>query len=297
MQTPTIICYGEVLWDLLPTGKMAGGAPMNVAYHTQNLGLQSFMISKIGTDELGKELMNFLETKSVDTSFIQTDDVHTTGKVMVHLDEGGSPSYEIIQPVAWDFIEPADDAIAMVQQSAALVFGSLACRSERSRQTLLQLIPHAKLRVLDVNLRSPFYSKEILEPLLSGANIIKVNEEELREICGWYGAEEEDVALIHFLVEKFGPKTIIVTMGADGVLCYDQEKYYFQSGLKIEVKDTVGSGDSFLAGFLSKYLLHVDIQQCLAFANGIGALVATKRGGTPELSQEEISAFMESNNR
>ena len=173
-----IVCFGEILWDLLPTGNVAGGAPMNVAYHANQLGTTAQMVSKIGKDELGKELLGFLNKKGVDTSLVQSDGTYPTGTVNVTLDSMGSPSYEIMAPVAWDYINANTTNKAAVQNADAFVFGSLAARNLRTRDTLFELLELTKLKVFDVNLRSPFYSKPLVLKFLQHADIVKMNDEE-----------------------------------------------------------------------------------------------------------------------
>jgi fructokinase len=286
-----IICFGEVLWDLLPGGKMAGGAPMNVAYQVNNLGMHSRMISRVGTDDLGDELIAFLEQKGVATDLVQKDHQFPTGTVNVHLDSEGIPSYEIVQPAAWDAIELTESMAEAVCQADALVFGSLACRNELSRNTLLQLLDLASLRVFDVNLREPFYSKILLEELLSKANLVKVNDIELGILSDWYGFKGPEKDLMQSLKDHFGFDLLIVTKGGNGAACLSAEGYSEVSGMKVQVLDTVGSGDAFLSGFLFQHFAGKPNAACLHFANALGALTATKAGGTPVISAEEINAL------
>lgn len=289
---PAIICFGEVLWDLLPTGRIAGGAPMNVAFHANQLGMESKMISKAGQDSLGKELNRFLENIGVSTELIQTDNTFSTGTVNVTLDANGSPAYEIVSPVAWDYIHPDDKAKDYVRNADALVFGSLASRTERNKNTLSEYLELASIRVFDVNLRKPFFSKNLVEELLEKADIVKMNDEELDLIAGWQGSGGIERSQMDFIRNKFGLDLIILTKGKNGAACLDESGYYEHPGFSVKVKDTVGSGDSFLAAFLSHFLNGENIQDCLAFAGAVGALVATKQGGTPEFSLPEIEAIM-----
>lgn len=292
MRNPVILCFGEVLWDLLPSGKKAGGAPMNVAYHVNNLGMRALMISRVGNDALGAELREFLESKGVATAFLQTDSEYPTGVVNVSLDGNGIPSYEIVQPAAWDYIAVNAPMLEAAGVADAMVFGSLACRNERSRETLLELIERARMRVFDVNLRSPFYTPELLEGLLPKADTVKVNDIELDILCDWYGIRGEANEKMQYLRDKFGLKRLIVTMGEKGAACLSAEGLFHTPGLSIQVQDTIGSGDAFLAGFLSRSLAGQSDEECLRFANAMGALVATKAGGTPQVSGEEIQAFI-----
>jgi fructokinase len=284
----SIACFGEVLWDLLPGGKVAGGAPMNVAYHLNNLGFESRMVSCVGDDALGRELLQFLRGKGVSTQWVQVSPDQPTGTVNVRLDEAGSPQYEIVQPVAWDHISQRDDVAEAVKTADALVFGSLACRSETSRQTLLALLERAPLRVFDINLREPFYSQELLELLLSKANIVKMNDVELDILSGWYGFGGDEEEQMHALRDYFSLKVLVVTKGGRGAACLSEQGLTEVPGIRIQVKDTIGAGDAFLAGFLYQYISGSAYRDCLRFANALGATVATRSGGTPAISLDEI---------
>lgn len=292
MMKPGIVCYGEVLWDLLPSEKVPGGAPMNVAFHSQQFGLHATMISKVGTDQLGSQLINFLNSKHINTSFIQVDENFSTGTVQVLLDSAGSPNYDIVYPVAWDYITSNAKLMEAVKQSSAFVFGSLIGRNDISRKTLLTLLGVAPFKVLDVNFRKPYYEQWFIEKLLTISDLIKFNEEELKEVGAWYQVIGTEKELIRFICQKFGEKLIIVTKGGDGVICYADSTFYFEAGRQIQVKDTVGSGDAFLAAFLTKYLKKDTIQNSLEYGNAVGALVAMESGGTPVLTPTRIDQFI-----
>ncbi|NJL74208.1 MAG: carbohydrate kinase [Saprospiraceae bacterium] len=204
MKKPTVVCFGEVLWDMLPTGKVAGGAPMNVAYHLNNLGVESLMISQVGADDLGKELLAFLQTKGLTIDFIQVVNEHPTSTVQVKLNESGSPTYTIVENVAWDAIDFDAANYSTIESADALVYGSLAARKEQTRNTLLALLKLAKLKVLDLNLRKPFYSFELLQPLLYAADIVKLSDEELVEIAtNQQLAGHSELQLLQLLKEKY----------------------------------------------------------------------------------------------
>lgn len=281
MSKSTIICFGEVLWDMLPTGKLAGGAPMNVAYHLNHLGVTARLVSRVGNDALGVELTDFLTEKGVSTDFVQMDNVLATGIVDVTLDENGSPSYKIVQPVAWDNISITSEIKEAVSEADAFVFGSLICRNAASKQTLLELLDLSKRAIFDVNLREPFYSKDTIQPLLEKANIVKMNEHELTIISKWYGYETEFLQQIKDLQQRFDIATLIVSHGSKGAYCFENDVLHFQKASEIVVQDTIGSGDAFLAGFLSEKLKDKDTQQCLKTACALGAYVATQMGATP----------------
>lgn len=294
MSNPAIVCFGEFLWDVLPTGRVAGGAPMNVAFHANQLGLESKMISKVGDDDLGQELLLFLKNIDVSVELIQTDNTLPTGIVNVTLDQNGSPFYEIVSPVAWDDIHLENKGKDFVKNAAALVFGSLACRTERNKRTLLEYAALANIRVFDVNLRAPYYSKSLVEELLDKADIVKMNDEELALIAEWQGLSGDEKSQMETIKKQFALDVVILTKGSQGAACLDETGYYEQPGFRIQVQDTIGSGDSFLAAFLSHFLNGKDIPDCLVFAGAVGALVATKQGGTPKVEWSEIQAMMNS---
>ena len=251
IKKPSIVCFGEVLWDVLPSGKVAGGAPMNVAYQSKSLGCEVQMISAIGNDDLGKELIAFLNKKGIPTNLIQTNYTFPTSTVQVTLNEKGSASYEIVKPVAWDFIYPDEVRIAAIEHADILLFGSLICREEYSRKTLFELIDKAQKTVFDVNLRAPFYSQPLLESLLEKADVVKVNDEELDIITGWYGLEKDIAGQMEFVREKFKIETLVMTKGKHGAFCLHNNELTTQKSFPVEVQDTVGAGDAFLAAFIT----------------------------------------------
>lgn len=292
MSRKSIVCFGEVLWDLLPTGKIAGGAPMNVAVHANQLGLNATMISAVGDDDLGEGITSFLLSRGLSIENIQKNE-YQTGIVEVTLDEKGSPSYEIIEPVAWDFICLTENAKRTIQEADALVFGSLALRNGVSKQTLLQLQAEAKLTILDINLRKPFYTAELADELFRVADIVKVNDEELEMICAWYGQSGDETENARFLKERYQLEGIIVTRGGNGAFFIDNNNEVSQhQGFRVTVSDTIGSGDSFLASFITKWLNGETPTEALKFACAVGAFVATQKGATPVISEEDILKIM-----
>jgi fructokinase len=292
MSKKNIVCFGEVLWDLLPSGKIAGGALMNVAVHASQLGLNAIMISAVGNDELGEGITSFLLSRGLSIENIQKNE-YQTGIVEVTLDAKGSPSYSIIEPVAWDFIRLTDAAKSAIQVADALVFGSLALRNEISKLTLYQLQIDSKLKILDVNLRKPFYSPKLTDELLRVADIVKVNDEELEMICTWFDSFGNQIDNASFLKARFKLKGILVTRGANGAFFIDENnKLSEHQGFNISVNDTIGSGDSFLAAFISKWLSGETPGVALKYACAVGAFVATQKGATPVISEENILKAM-----
>lgn len=291
--TKKVICFGEVLYDVFPTHRKIGGAPLNVAIRMASLGINTQIISRVGNDEIGKELIQFIEENGVDTSSIQIDETFPTGEVIVKLDSKGSASYTINYPVAWDKIACVPEDEINVKKADALIFGSLVCRDSVSHQSLLEIINYSKYTVFDVNLRAPFYTKELLINLMMQTDFIKFNDDELYEISEYmnspYNSLEQN---IRFISEKTNTKHICVTKGNHGAVLYYDGKLYYNSGYKINVVDTVGAGDSFLASLLAKLLLGNDPQNAVDFACAMGALVAQSEGANPKISNDSVAEFM-----
>lgn len=292
-QKINVVCFGEVLFDVFPTHKKIGGAPLNVAIRLASLGIQSQIISRIGDDEIGKELLQYIKDHKVNSNSIQIDKGLKTGEVIVYLNDKGSASYTINYPAAWDkIIETSEDEI-IVKKADALVFGSLVCRDSVSRNTLFELINYAKYTVFDVNLRAPFYTKELLNHLMHEADFIKFNDDEIYEISEYLQSPFHSLEQnILFIAEHTNTKHICVTKGSHGAVLYYNNQFYYNSGYKIKVADTVGAGDSFLAGLLSKLLAKEDPQNAIDFACAIGALVAQKEGANPKINESTIDSFM-----
>lgn len=294
----TGVCFGEILWDNLPTGRKLGGAPLNVAYHLNKLGIHTDMLTRIGNDQDGDDLMTLCQELAVPTSLFQCDDKLPTSTVQVHFNEDGDVRYEIVFPVAWDYIAFGEKEIEAVRNADFFVFGSLSIRNDESYQTLQALLKEANYRVLDVNLRAPFYSKERIFELLSYADLVKMNEEELAYIAKWLGlpADQTDQQKVEQVMESFDVKELIVTYGAAGAIFHSHiEKFsYHFPAFKVEVKDTVGSGDSFLAAFLSQRCRQdqaVSTEEMLEFAATLSAFVTQSSGACPNYEASTIRRF------
>lgn len=287
-----VACFGEILWDILPDKSMPGGAPMNVAYHLQKLLVPAAMISAVGNDEQGKALLQIMKQYDLTTDYIQQDKHHETGKVYAHVSahDAMEMKYEIIRPVAWDYISysPVLEDLMKHPGNNYLVFGSLATRNEVSRHTLLALLKGKRTLVFDVNLRPPHYTREGLTELLHHCHILKLNEEELAQISEWHrwpeGMEEKVKALSALYVIPI----IIITRGAKGAVLFQSDTFYQHPGYKVTVADTIGSGDAFLAGFLYSTIKGSKPENCLSFAAALGALVASYPGGCPDYDPVEI---------
>lgn len=290
-----IICFGEMLWDILPTGKQPGGAPMNVAVHLKNLGHNPQMISRIGNDELGKELLAFITEKGLSTGLIQQGETHLTGVVKANVSDKNEVTYKIVQPVAWDYIQYNDALGDAVASADVFVYGSLSARSAISAETLFRLLKKASFKIFDVNLRSPHYDQPTLERLLSEANMVKMNANELALLSSWYAPNADEETAIIELTTRFDLQTICVTKGEHGAVLWTKGQFYQTSGFQVEVKDTIGSGDSFLAALLTCLLDGQSPADSLQFACAMGSLVATYRGATPFVSYSEIQSFLTPN--
>lgn len=288
-----IVCFGEVLWDVFPTHKKIGGAPLNVANRLKSFGNDVTMISAIGQDENGEKLLNYIKAVGIDHSCIQVHNEYKTGKVKVLLNEKGSASYDIKYPRAWDKIRLTEINKKALENSDAFVFGSLAARDESSRNTLYKLLELAKYKIFDLNLRSPYYTKELLIKLMNEADFIKFNDDELYEGSGYLGSKYRSMEQnIRFISQKTNTKHICVTKGHHGaVLLYD-DKFYYNSGYLIKVIDTVGAGDSFLGSLISQLLNKVNPQESIDFACAFGAMVAQSEGANPKITESEINKFI-----
>ncbi len=291
-QKPYIVCFGEVLWDIFPEGSRAGGAPFNVAYHVHKMGIDVKMLSRVGNDALGKQLTDQISNWGITTEYIQVDHEHPTSTVIAKIDEHNEASYEIINHVAWDYIECRPEHKELVAGAAAFVFGSLSARNETTRNTLLQLLEEAKLTIFDVNFRPPFIDAELIETLLHKSDIVKMNKAELRQILELtgreYTSEEEGVA---FLRKHFSIREVVLTKGSKGAGYFTEQQNYSCPAVPITIADTVGSGDSFLSGFISKRIQHENPEEIIKQATALGAWVTSKPGACPDYELSEFEQF------
>ncbi|HEX2970392.1 MAG TPA: carbohydrate kinase [Bacteroidales bacterium] len=287
-----VLCIGEVLWDMLPTGAKVGGAPLNVALHLRKFGIDSIFAGRVGDDDLGKELMEFINANGLDTRLIQTDTQNPTSTVEVFLGENNHVSYEIVDNVAWDFFEADSEIKEVAGKSDVIIYGTLSSRHSFTRNNIFSLLDGKSLKLIDVNLRPPFHTKEVVELLISKADIAKLNDDELRVIGEWYGMKLSQKELAKWFISKYKCQLVCITRGENGAMIYDGDQYYEHPGYKVKVVDTVGSGDAFLAGFLSKYLSGEPTQQALDFACATGAFVATREGATPDYRIEDINEII-----
>jgi fructokinase len=286
-----VLCIGELLWDSLPAGLFLGGAPLNVAGHLHALGVSVAVVSRVGRDRLGAEAVGRLSRLGLDPDLVQVDDTLPTGFVSVSVAGGGIPSYEIEQPAAWDAIELAEGVMERAAQARAIVFGSLAQRSRGSRRTIQRLWRSDALQVFDVNLRPPFEDRDVVRESLAAADIVKLNEEELGRLAGWFGLSGDPRRAAEALGERFGCATVCVTRGAQGAALLREGHWTEHTGFAVEVRDTVGSGDAFLAALLSGLLSGGEDEALLHAANLLGAYVASRDGAIPPHDRVTIAAI------
>ncbi|WP_400070499.1 PfkB family carbohydrate kinase [Zobellia russellii] len=242
------VCFGEVLFDNFPKHSKIGGAPLNVSLRLQSYGINVAVISSVGKDGNGKKIISYLKKSGVNTKNITVQEEYQTGCVNVVLNEKGIASYDIAYPVAWDKIVHKESQKGVVANSDFFVFGSLVCRDAISRSTLFELLKLAPYKVFDVNLRIPYYTQELLQDLMLASDFIKFNDDELFEIALTMGSKFNSLEqTIEFIAKETNTDTICVTKGAYGAVLYISGTFYYNSGYRIKVLDTVGSGDSFLA--------------------------------------------------
>ena len=285
-----VVGMGEALWDVLPEGKKIGGAPANFAYHVSQFGLPSCVVSAIGDDALGKEIIENFTSKGLDQLIAEV--TYPTGTVQVEIDQTGIPLYDIKENVAWDNIPYTEHLDALAKRTKAVCFGSLAQRNVVSRETInhfLDTMPKDddSLIVFDVNLRQGFYNKEILCKSMQNCNILKINDEELITVSrmfGYPGIDLQDKCWI--LLGKYNLKMLILTCGINGSYVFTPGNVSFQPTPKVEVADTVGAGDSFTAAFIASIFKGKSVTEAHSIAVKTSAFVCTQKGAMPILPPE-----------
>lgn len=285
-----VVGMGEALWDVLPEGKKIGGAPANFAYHVSQFGLPSCVVSAIGDDALGTEIIENFTSKGLDQLIAEVP--YPTGTVQVEIDQTGIPLYDIKENVAWDNIPYTEHLDALAKRTKAVCFGSLAQRNVVSRETInhfLDTMPKDddSLIVFDVNLRQGFYNKEILCKSMQNCNILKINDEELITVSrmfGYPGIDLQDKCWI--LLGKYNLKMLILTCGINGSYVFTPGNVSFQPTPKVEVADTVGAGDSFTAAFIASILKGKSVTEAHTIAVKTSAFVCTQKGAMPILPPE-----------
>lgn len=287
-----ILCIGEVLWDSLPSGLYLGGAPLNVCYHLNQFHINAEIASKVGKDRLGVEAVRRIKSVGIPTELIQYDSDAETGFVGVKLTKDGDPTYDILEPVAWDSISLSKKLDHVAQQSWGIVFGSLAQRSEVSRSTIQKLCQKDATLIFDMNLRKPFISKEVISKSLQHADIVKMNEDELNYLVDWFSLSGGPKNAVQELDKRFKFSTVCITKGANGSIMLHNGKWYQHNGFPVKAKDVVGAGDAFLASFINGLINQKEGNAMLACANATGSFVAQKDGAMPQYEISDINKVM-----
>jgi fructokinase len=291
MTSSEILCVGEVLWDGLPDGLFLGGAPFNVACHLRAAGLPATMVSRVGQDRLGEEAVRRAARYGVGVDLVQQDATLPTGFVRVEVDDADNPRYEILEPAAWDAIQPTEQLLRRAAVARAIVFGSLAQRHATSRATIERVLQSPATKVLDVNLRPPHDDREIVRRSLQRADVVKLSAHELERVADWFEVRGDERAMVSALAETFDCSIVCLTRGSEGAALWHDARWTEHPGFPVEVRDTVGAGDAFLAALLAGLLAGEPDDLLLRHANQCGARVATQRGALP-LGREPVVASL-----
>jgi fructokinase len=293
-----IIGIGEVLWDLLLTGPQLGGAPGNFAYHAHALGAEAHVITRVGSDDHGREILRRFRDMGLRHSAVQIDERAPTGTATVALSGNGLAQFTIQENVAWDHLVADEKAITLASSADAICFGSLAQRSESSRSAIQKLVassPAQALRVFDVNLRQRFYTRAVIERSLQLANVLKLNDDELPTLAAMFNLTGSTENQMESLTRIFSLKVVALTRGANGSLLYqdlEDTRWSDCASVPVEVVDTVGAGDSFTAALVLGLLSKMDLDEINAVANAVARYVCSQPGATPELPSEFARRFL-----
>lgn len=278
-----VVVFGEVLFDIIEGKEYIGGAPFNFSYYLKSLGVEVIFISAVGNDERGRKVIKIAERIGLDTSFINVIDV-PTGVVDVYL-ENGQPSFNIRYPSAWDYIKLTSEMYEKIKESGSryMYFGSLSLRSECSLSTfrLILSVLGETGKFCDINLRKPFYNRDILKEILEVTEILKLNEEEINEISGIFKIDGDMKLKMIRMSDKFNIPVICTTMGEKGAILFFNNNFYSAEAEKVEVVDTVGAGDAFAAGLIKGFMDNLPSAEVLSLANHLGGKAASTKGAIP----------------
>ena len=281
MKKLKVIAVGEIVWDMLPAGKQLGGAPLNFAFFSKELGVEAYAVSAIGNDVLGDETLAVASATGVNLDYLQRNNLPTS-RVLISLDNEGVPQYEIVENVAWDALECPQMILDLVKDASVMCWGSLAQRSVTSRQSVLAMLaaaPKECVKVFDINIRQHYYSREVIETSLGYADILKLNEDELPLVASILGLSGPEHDIVSQLIEKYALKYLVYTHGADFSEVFSATgEYSHVPTPKVKVVDTVGAGDSFTAVFVTSILQGLSMAESHARAVEVSAYVCTQNG-------------------
>jgi len=291
-----MVGLGEVLWDILPSGKALGGAPANFAYMANVLGEQGIVASRVGADDLGRETCKLMHRLGLSTSYIQEDEQHDTGTATVVIDPGGQPTFTIKDQVSWDFLEWTQAWEELSARADVICFGSLAQRSTIASATIERFLKNTSkraLRICDVNLRQSFYNRDVLRKSFRHAHIAKLNEHEMLEVSLLFklGKAKEGI-LAKRLLQEFDLRLVCVTRGARGSVLVSKNEAVEHPGFSVKVADAIGAGDAFTACLAHHYLRGHSLQEISESANRFASWVATQRGAMPPISTEKLQSIL-----
>jgi fructokinase len=282
---PIVIGAGELLWDCFPEGRRAGGAPANVAFHADQLGCHGVIVSRVGHDDDGRELLAELARHDLETGMIQVDEDLPTGRVTVDITDPGRPEYRIHEDVAWDALAFDESVEALMRRAAAICVGTLAQRCQTSRRTLQRCLDAASgaLRVYDVNLRPDGYRREWIEATLAKVQIVKLNLDEVDALNGMFsvGADGAE-SFASRMVERFELDLVCITRAERGCLLVSESERIDVPGTPVDEADAVGAGDAFTAALIIARLRGFTLEEAGRLANDVGAFVARRHGAMPE---------------
>lgn len=284
-----LVGLGEILWDRLPAGVQLGGAPANFAFHARALGAEAVVASSVGADEPGRGILERLDTLGLNHDYIVADSIHPTGAVRVKIDPDGNPVYEIQENVAWDFLPLTRQWMGLVGRADAICFGSLAQRSKVSRTTIRALLEKASpeaLRIFDVNLRAPFFTREVVEISIQLANVLKVSREELPVVARLLSMSGDETILLSRILQRYNLRLIAFTRGEEGSVLYTSDRKSDHPGYRVDVIDSVGAGDAFTAALAVGMLKGYDLDRINDTANRLASFVCSQSGATPVLPEE-----------
>lgn len=291
----TVLVFGEILWDIFPDRTVLGGAPLNFAYRLHSLGDRACLASRLGRDALGDAAWEQVSALGIPASFIQWDTVHPTGTVRVTFDESDRHDFVILPDVAYDYIEAADSLLKFAATADCLSFGTLAQRSEMSRQTLARLLEAAgdRPKFLDINLRKDCYTPESITRSLERCSLLKLNAEEAAEIARLFSLPHTTIPdFCAAALDRWRLDCCVVTLGEEGAFAASADgRQVYVPGYKVMLADTVGSGDAFAAGFLHHWLRGEPLEACCRLGNILGAIVSTQPGATVPIAPVLLESF------
>lgn len=296
-----IVAFGEVVWDILPNGKVLGGTPSNLVFRCNSFNEEGFLLSRIGDDELGHDALNRLKELGISDTNIQWDSEFPTGTVKITFDKNNEPKFDVALDVAFDHIEFSAEALKLVRNADCLFFGLLPLRFGISKNTIRELLKESldSLHFFDLKLFKHFFNIKVVEDLLMNANVVRIKEKEISFLGKELGLNSNKLDVFGSqLSEKYKVDLVLITRGQNGVFAFDRKEGAFaDSGYQINMEDNIGSGMAFSAGFLHSYLNGKTIQESLNFGNGAGALNTTKRGATAYFNKKDVVQFMETTSR